>query len=129
MVQIEAAPEQGIPISRVPDADLYLGDFMTERELELLHGMDQPIDHGFLWRDVDILEASRDEDFLRYRSALAQDTFRARVVCERGVERALQPFRRHAFLRRHDGRMNHEHRIRRTITLMRRDENRNGYRT
>jgi hypothetical protein len=57
IVQAEAAPEQGIPEGA---NRLDLRDLVTRRKLELLHGVDQPIDDGFLRRDVDILEAPGD---------------------------------------------------------------------
>src|SRR5438034_401167 len=122
IVQIEPAPEQMHSPGPTETPPLDLRDLMPRRQLELFYGMHQPVDDGFLGRDVDILEAAGDEDFFGDRRALTQDVLGARIIGERGIERTLQALRRHAFLRRHDGRMNHEHGVGRTVTLIRGDE-------
>lgn len=63
--------------------NLDLNDLVAFRQLEFLHPMHQAVNHRFLRGDVNVLEATRGQDFLRNRRPLAQDIFRAAVIGER----------------------------------------------
>src|ERR1051326_9599158 len=77
------ATERG---SNKKQRSLDLRDLVALGQRKFLYTVHETVNHRFLWRDVDVLEAPRDENFLRDSGALAQDVFRAGVVGERCIE-------------------------------------------
>lgn len=65
---------------------LNLNDLVPAWERKLPHPIHQPELDSLLRRDEDVAVATRSEDFIGKRRALAQDIFRAKIIRQRSVK-------------------------------------------